>query len=111
MQGGLMRLFLSCLTICLFSANSLFAQGPVHRWTFDEASGGVALDTGSGPAVDGILGAGAVRIPGVVGTGAVQFAPFDLTGRVDMAPVVSAFGTGDFTISFWVKKSPGPRFG
>ena len=106
-----MRPFVSCLAICLFSATSLFAQGPVHRWTFDEASGGTALDTGSGPAVDGVLGSGAVRIPGVVGPGAVHFEPFDLTGYVDMAPSVSAFGTGDFTISFWVKKSPGLRFG
>jgi len=102
----------SCVGICLLSASTVFAQsGPVHRWTFDEASGGIAVDTGSGPAVDGILGPGAVRIPGVVGTGAVDFAAHDLNGYVNMAPSVSAFGTGDFTISFWVKKRPGARFG
>jgi hypothetical protein len=98
--------------MCVLAATVASAQsGPVHRWTFDEPSGDVAFDSGSAGAVTGELGSGAARIPGVVGPGAVAFAPFDLNGYVDMDNTVAAFGTKDFSISFWVKKSPGPRFG
>jgi len=107
-----MRQLAFCLPVCLLTATIASAQsGPAHRWTFDESSGSTAVDSGSGPTVNGTLGSGATRIPGVVGSGAVNFAPFDLDGYVDMDTSVAAFGTGDFTISFWVKKSPGPRFG
>lgn len=111
-RGTSMKTRMAAIGLCLFAASNAWAlPGPVHQWNFDEASGSVAVDTGSGPAADGAMGPGAIRIPGVVGPGAVRFNAFDLNGYVDMSPDVAAFGTGDFTISFWMQKTPGSRFG
>ena len=99
-----------CATMS-FAGSLAYAQAPIHRWSFDEGSGNTAVDTGAGPQVNGTLGPGAIRIPGTVGSGAVRFNAFDLNGYVQMPGSVGALGTGDFTISFWVQKTPSRRFG
>jgi hypothetical protein len=103
-----MKLIPIVFAVSLVAATAA-AQPPDHRYRFDE-TGPTATDTGSGPETDGELGPGAVRVPGVIGSGAIQFAQYDLNGYVNIPPSVSAFGTGDFTVSFWVQKSPGPFF-
>jgi hypothetical protein len=81
---------------------------PAHSWRFDEASGDVATDSGGRGARNGVLGSGAHRVAGMLGPGALQFDAFDSNGYVNMPASVAAFGTSDFTISFWMTKSPDP---
>lgn len=74
-----LALYVVCLYSTLFLATSRKADatppsypqaGLVSYWSFDEVSG-LALDPISGN--NGILGAGAMRIPGLVGPGAIAF--------------------------------------
>ncbi len=82
---------------------------PAHSWRFDEASGEVALDA-AGRARNGVLGSGAHRVAGTIGPGALQFDVSDPNGFVTVPRSVAAFGTNDFTISFWLLRSPGASF-
>jgi hypothetical protein len=77
---------------------SALAQSDI--WQFNETSGATAVNGVSGRP-DGTLSAGASRVPGVSGN-AVYTPPFE---KVDFTTATGQFGTGDFTVSFWVKSS------
>ncbi|AKF80361.1 EGF domain-containing protein [Myxococcus fulvus 124B02] len=75
-----------------------------HRWTFDEASGSTALD--SAGTSNGTLGSSTSRTVSFDGSGAVALTPTqmcDLNAQVDFGLAPGQFGTGDFTISYWLK--------
>jgi hypothetical protein len=74
-----------------------------HHWTFDEPSGTAAVD--SAGTSNGTLGSSALRWPSFDGTGGIALDPTaecDLQAEVDFGNAPGAFGTGDFTVSFWV---------
>jgi hypothetical protein len=74
-----------------------------HRWTFDEASGGTALD--SAGTSDGTLGSSASRTVSFDGSGAITLTPTqqcDLNAQVDFGLAPGQFGTGAFTVSYWL---------
>ncbi|MCP3135985.1 LamG domain-containing protein [Pyxidicoccus xibeiensis] len=75
-----------------------------HRWTFDEAGGSTALD--SAGTSDGTLGSSASRTVSFDGSGAVTLTPTgqcDLNAHVDFGLAPGQFGTGPFTVSYWLK--------
>ncbi|MFY1824521.1 LamG-like jellyroll fold domain-containing protein [Myxococcus fulvus] len=75
-----------------------------HRWTFDEASGGTALD--SAGTSNGTLGSSASRTVSFDGSGAITLTPSracDLNAQVDFGLAPGQFGTGAFTVSYWLK--------
>jgi hypothetical protein len=77
--------------------------GLVHHWTFDEPSGTTATD--SAGASDGTLGSTAQRWTSFDSSGAIAFSPrieCDRQAEVDFGNAPGAFGTADFTVSFWV---------
>ena len=82
--------------------------GLAHWWQLDEASGTVASDAAGDGTTDGALGSGAHPVSGHVGPGALQFDAFDTNGYVNIPRSVTALGTSDFTISFWMIKTPDP---
>lgn len=75
-----------------------------HRWTFDEASGSTALD--SAGTSNGTLGSSASRTISFDGSGAITLTPTqqcDLNAHVDFGLAPGQFGTGAFTVSYWLK--------
>ena len=73
---------------------------PAHQWAFDEADGTTALDSWGN--VNGTLSPTAKRIsPGNFSDKAVQLDGSD-GSFVNLGKNVGQFGTGDFTISFWI---------
>ena len=75
-----------------------------HHWTFDEAAGNVAVDSGTTGGVFGVIGTDVERIGGVVGSGALRFpGSGTFASAVDFGIGVGQFGTSDFTISFWFR--------
>jgi hypothetical protein len=75
-----------------------------HRWTFDEASGSTALD--SAGTSNGTLGSSASRTVSFDGSGAITLTPTqqcDLNAHVDFGLAPGQFGTGAFTVSYWLK--------
>ena len=75
-----------------------------HHWTFDEAAGNVAADTGTTGGVFGVIGEDVGRIPGVVGSGAFHFPGTGTSASsVDFGIGVGQFGTADFTVGFWFR--------
>ena len=75
-----------------------------HRWTFDEASGSTALD--SAGTSNGTLGSSASRTVSFDGSRAVTLTPTDqcdLNAHVDFGLEPGQFGTGAFTVSYWLK--------
>ncbi|NOK15630.1 LamG-like jellyroll fold domain-containing protein [Corallococcus carmarthensis] len=84
-----------------------------HRWTFDEASGGTALD--SAGTSNGTLGSSASRTVSFDGSGAITLTPTqqcDLNAHVDFGLAPGQFGTDAFTVSYWLKTTfNAPRSG
>ena len=80
-------------------------DGLVGYWPLDEGSGGMTADA-SGNANDGTINGGPGWVAGMFGN-ALEFDGSD--DHVDLGnPPILDFGTGDFTISAWVKTtSPG----
>lgn len=75
-----------------------------HRWTFDEASGSTALD--SAGTSNGTLGSSASRVVSFDGSGAITLTPTgqcDLNAHVDFGLAPGQFGTGAFTVSYWLR--------
>ncbi|RYZ44383.1 MAG: LamG domain-containing protein, partial [Myxococcaceae bacterium] len=75
-----------------------------HQWTFDEDSGNTALD--SAGTSNGTLGGSASRTVSFDGSGAVTLTPTqqcDLNAHVDFGAAPGQFGTGDFSVSYWLK--------
>ncbi|AFE04905.1 EGF domain-containing protein [Corallococcus coralloides DSM 2259] len=75
-----------------------------HRWAFDEASGGTALD--SAGTSNGTLGSSASRTVSFDGSGAITLTPTqqcDLNAHVDFGLAPGQFGTDAFTVSYWLK--------
>lgn len=77
--------------------------GLSHHWTFDEGSGTSAGD--SAGAANGTLGSSAEWATSFDGSGAILINPKsanDMNGYVDFGSAPGAFGTADFSVSFWV---------
>ncbi|TKJ39209.1 MAG: hypothetical protein CEE38_00185 [Planctomycetes bacterium B3_Pla] len=80
-------------------------EKPVGHWTLDETSGTTAADS-SGNGNDGTLNGDPVWATGIV-AGALEFDGVD--DYVDCGnPAILDPGTGDFTISAWIKGSVDP---
>ncbi|MFT5701254.1 MAG: putative delta-60 repeat protein [Desulforhopalus sp.] len=78
-------------------------SGLVAHYTFDEGSGTAALDSSVNDN-DGKLIGSPVYATGVVGTGALDFSgDFDYVEVPDSA--VTDFGSGDFTVGFWLNST------
>ncbi|WP_194863205.1 LamG domain-containing protein [Myxococcus sp. AB036A] len=74
-----------------------------HQWTFDEVGGSTALD--SAGTSDGTLGSSASRTASFDGSGAITLTPTqqcDLNAHVDFGLAPGQFGTGAFTVSYWL---------
>ena len=76
------------------------APGPVAHWQLDEGSCTIAADS-SGNWLDGLVMGDPLWVAGIIG-GALQLDGVD--DYVDCGnPSILDFGTGDFTISAWIK--------
>ncbi|WP_255203996.1 LamG-like jellyroll fold domain-containing protein [Myxococcus sp. AM011] len=95
----------TCLDgVCAGPPSADPTSGLAHRWTFDEASGSTALD--SAGASNGTLGSSSSRTVSFDGSGAVTLSPTqrcDLNAHVDFGLAPGQFGTGDFTVSYWLQ--------
>jgi len=81
-------------------ASAAALSGPVAYWALDDGAGIVALDS-SGNAIDGVVVGEPLWVGGML-DGALELDGVD--DYVDCGnPAVLDFGTGDFTISAWIK--------
>jgi hypothetical protein len=92
-------------SLTINSVSLLGIEKPVGHWTLDETSGTTAADS-SGNGNDGTLNGDPVWATGIV-AGALEFDGVD--DYVDCGnPAILDPGTGDFTISAWIKGSVDP---
>ncbi len=93
-----------CLCLSLSSGPAV-AQPPVVHWTFDEPSGTVAFDSGSGDAADGILQSTASRTnntPGGFSAGALDLTAEGADSWVNGGDPAKVDTLTSFTLTSWI---------
>lgn len=95
------RSYLFIVVIVLTVIANSATAGPVAHWSFDEDSGNTAYNTLGNTRHGTIVGAERRTHDAMVG-GSLLFN--DFSDRVELGDLFGNLGTGDFTISMWVKE-------